>query len=89
MFNFVLLSLFIFSLIFVSLYINYFSFSFFIYLLILFHVGRSMQKKGGLGVLIKSCIPARAKLDFLPMNIEMLLESCVVECFFFQIMRRF
>ena len=48
----------------------------------LFHVGRSMQKKGGLGVLIKSCIPARARLDFLPMNIEMLFESCVVECFF-------
>ena len=41
-----------------------------------------MQKKGGLGVLIKSCIPARARLEFLPMNIEMLFESCVVECFF-------
>jgi len=48
----------------------------------LFHVGRGMQKKGGLGVIIKSCIPARARLDFLPMNIEMLFESCVVECFF-------
>ena len=48
----------------------------------LFHVGRSTQKKGGLGVLIKSCIPACARLDFLPMNIEMLFENCVVECFF-------
>ena len=54
----------------------------------LFHVGMSMQKKGGLGVLFKGCIPARARLDFLPMSIEMLFESCVVECFF-QVMRRF
>jgi len=43
----------------------------------LFHFGRSMQKKGSLCVLIKSCIPARARLDILPMNIKMLFESCV------------
>ena len=48
----------------------------------LFHVGRNMQKKDGLGLFIKSCIPARARLGFLPMNIEMLFESCAVECFF-------
>ena len=48
----------------------------------MFHVGRSTQKKDGLGVLIKSCIPACARLDFSPMNIEMLFEICVVECFF-------
>ena len=43
-----------------------------------------MQKKGGLGVRIRSCIPARARLDFLPIHIEMLFESCVLECFFFK-----
>jgi len=35
--------------------------------------------QGGLGVLIKSCIPAHARLDFSLMNIEMLFKSYVVE----------
>lgn len=47
-----------------------------------FHIGRKRQKQGGLGVLIKNCIPARIRIDFLPMNIEMIFESCVVECSF-------
>ena len=48
----------------------------------LLYVGRSIQKKKGLGVLIKSCILAHVRLDFLPLNIEIIFESCVVECFF-------
>jgi hypothetical protein len=33
--------------------------------------------------LVKNCTPAAARKDFLPINIEMLFESCVAECFSF------